>query len=66
MAVTTTGTVPGGWGGVVTVIWLSESMVGTTAVVPKRTVWVVARPVPVMVTVVPPAVGPEPGVRLPM
>ena len=42
-------------------IWVSESTVNEAAVVPKSTAVAVVKPVPVMVTEVPPAVGPELG-----
>ena len=47
--------------GVVTVIWVLESAVMVPVPVPKRTPVAPASPVPVMVTVVPPAVLPLPG-----
>ncbi len=60
--VTVMSTVPAALGGEVAVIWLSESTVKVVAaVVPKSTAVAVVKPVPVMVTVVPPAVGPELG-----
>ena len=48
-------------GGLVTVIWVLESAVMVAAAAPKRTPVAPARPVPVMVTVVPPAVLPLAG-----
>ena len=48
-------------GGLVTVICVLESAVMTAAAAPKRTPVAPARPVPVMDTVVPPAVMPPSG-----
>ena len=48
-------------GGLVTVICVLESAVMIAAAPPKRTPVAPARPVPVMVTVVPPAVVPPSG-----
>ena len=48
-------------GGLVTVICVPESAVITPAVAPNRTPVAPASPVPVMVTVVPPAVLPPAG-----
>ena len=42
-------------------IWVSESTANKAAVVPKSTAVAPVKPVPVMVTEVPPAVGPELG-----
>ena len=60
--VTVTSTVPATLGGEVAVIWVAESTGELVAgVAPKSTAVAPVKPVPVMVTVVPPAVGPEPG-----
>ena len=59
--VTVTLTSPAEWAGEVAVIWVSESTVNKAAVVPKSTAVAVVNPVPVMVTEVPPVVGPEVG-----
>src|SRR5437016_2760803 len=48
-------------GGVVTVIWVPEPAVMVAAAAPKRTAVAPASPVPVMVTVSPPAVPPPGG-----
>ncbi|GFE19790.1 hypothetical protein Sliba_02430 [Streptomyces nigrescens] len=49
--------------GATAVTWVSETTVKEVAgVAPNRTAVVAARPVPVSVTVVPPAAGPELGV----
>ena len=45
-------------GGLVTVIWVPESAVMVAAAAPNRTAVAPASPVPVMVTVLPPAVLP--------
>ncbi len=51
-----------GRAGEVAVIWVSETTVKlVAAVAPKATAVAPVKPVPVMVTVVPPAVGPEVG-----
>ncbi|GAA3084676.1 hypothetical protein GCM10020000_83850 [Streptomyces olivoverticillatus] len=47
--------------GTVTVSWLSEITVGVAEFAPKVTAVAVDSPVPLMVTVLPPAVGPEAG-----
>ncbi|MEU1549287.1 hypothetical protein [Nocardia sp. NPDC005745] len=44
------------------VIWVGEFMVKVVAVLPNRTVVGPVNPVPVMVTLVPPVVGPDVGV----
>lgn len=65
MVVTTTGTVPAVRAGVVQVICVAESTVQEAGVPPKVTLPPV-RYVPVMTTVVPPAIGPEMGAMLVM
>jgi hypothetical protein len=60
--VTVTSTIPTAWAGEVVVISVSETTVKEpAAVVPKSTVVAVVNPVPVMVTGIPPAVGPDVG-----
>ncbi len=59
--VTVTSTVPALPAGDVTVIEVAVSAVTVPATVPNSTAVASDRPVPVTVTVVPPAVGPEPG-----
>jgi hypothetical protein len=60
--VTVTSTVPAEWAGEVVVISVSETTVNEpTAVVPKWTDVAPVKVAPVMVTGVPPAVGPEVG-----
>ena len=60
--VTVTSTVPAGLAGEVAVIWVFESTVNeAAAVAPKATAVAPVKPVPVMTTDVPPAVGPEVG-----
>ena len=62
MAATVTTTVPADSAGEMAVIEVEESTVTDAAgVVPKSTVAPVAKPVPVMVTLVPPDVYPEVG-----
>ncbi|MGA8724369.1 MAG: hypothetical protein WB565_04965, partial [Acidimicrobiales bacterium] len=59
---TVTLTVAAACAGEVAVIWVSETTVKVeAAVVPKVTAVAAVKPVPVMVTEVPPAVGPEVG-----
>jgi hypothetical protein len=58
--VTVTSTVPVP-AGAVAVIWVAEFTAYVAAVAPKRTAVAPLNPVPVMVTVVPPASGPEVG-----
>ena len=54
--------VPAAWAGETAVIWVSETTVKlVAATAPKSTLVAPVKPVPVMVTVVPPAVGPEVG-----
>ena len=53
---------PAAWAGETAVIWVSETTVKlVAATVPKSTLVAPVKPVPVMVTVVPPVVGPEVG-----
>src|SRR5579864_974298 len=59
--VTVTSTVPGGAEGEVATSWVAESLTMVPAVVAKLTALAPARLVPAIVTVVPPAIGPEPG-----
>ena len=60
--VTVTSTVPAECAGELAVIWVLETTVKLeTAVAPKATAVAVVKPVPVMVTEVPPAVGPALG-----
>ena len=58
--VTVTSTVPLP-AGEVTVIWVSELTVGVAEVLPKWTTVAPVKLVPVIVTMVPPDAGPEPG-----
>ena len=61
--VTVTLTTPAAWAGDVAVIWLAELTVNpVAAVLPNRTAVISINPVPVIVTAVPPAVGPLAGV----
>ena len=53
---------PAPWAGAVTVMEASLLMVNGTAVAPKLTAVADRNPVPVIVTVVPPAIGPATGV----
>jgi hypothetical protein len=63
VVVTETATVPATWAGVVAVTWVADVTWTPVAVVePKVTAVVPVRWVPVMVTLVPPVVGPEVGV----
>ena len=50
--------------GLLTEIWVSESTVGTTLVLPKLTLEAPVNPLPVITTAVPPVVGPSAGVTL--
>jgi hypothetical protein len=59
--VTVTCTVPAEWAGATAVIWVGEFTVNVVAVVPNRTVNGPVNPVPVIVTLFPPAVGPDVG-----
>jgi len=60
----TTSTAPAAWAGAVAVIWVAELTVKDVAgVPPKVTAVAPVKFVPVIVTVVPPAVAPELGVR---
>ena len=61
--VTVTVTVPLAWAGVTTLSVVEDvNLTLVAAVVPKETVVVFVNPVPVIVTVVPPATGPLAGV----
>ena len=62
--VTVTGADPAGRGGLVARTAVSESTVNVAAVPPNDTAVAPVSPVPLMSTVVPPATGPELGVRL--
>lgn len=63
---TVTSTVAGAWAGVVAVIWVSLTTVNeVAAVVPNFTEVTPVKPVPVIVTEVPPVLGPEVGLRPP-
>nr|WP_280295047.1 hypothetical protein [Nocardia abscessus] len=62
-SVTVTCTVPTEPAGEMAVIWVGESRVKVVAVLPNRTVVKLPNPVPVIVTLVPPVVGPEVGER---
>jgi hypothetical protein len=61
----TTLTAPAVCAGVVAVIWVSLITVNATGVLSKVTNVAPVKPVPVMVTAVPPATGPEGGDMLP-
>ena len=50
--------------GLVAAIWVSETMANDAAVEPKLTAVAPVKPVSVMITVVPPTVGPELGLML--
>ena len=62
--VTVTFTVPAAWAGAVTVICVEVLVTIVAALPPKETPVAAARPVPVMVTVLPPAVVPDVGDRV--
>ncbi|BDT90824.1 hypothetical protein IFM12275_08000 [Nocardia sputorum] len=59
--VTVTWTVPADPAGAMAVIWVGEFMVNVVAVLPNLTVVGPVNPVPVIVTLVPPDVGPDVG-----
>lgn len=59
--VTVTCTVPTEPAGAIAVVWVGESRVNAVAVPPNRTVVEPVNPVPVIVTSVPPVVGPAAG-----
>jgi hypothetical protein len=62
--VTKTSYSPAAWAGEVAVIWVDATTVKlVAATVPKSTLVAPVNPVPVMVTLVPPDVGPEVGER---
>jgi hypothetical protein len=61
VVVTVTSTVPAAWGGVVVLILVLETTVNDAGVAPKSTAVAVVKLVPVMVTGVPPALGPDVG-----
>jgi hypothetical protein len=62
VVVTTTSMVPAAWGGEITVIEVVEfTVMDAAGKVPNRTVLTLAKFVPVIVTLVPPAVLPEEG-----
>ena len=58
---TVTSTVAGVSDGAVTTIWVAELLTIVAATLPKFTAVAVDKSVPVMVTVVPPVVGPDDG-----
>ena len=62
--VTVTSTVPAACAGEVALIWLAVFTVNVAAVVPNFTAVAPVNPVPAIVTLVPPALGPELGVTL--
>jgi hypothetical protein len=61
VVVTVTWTVPAAPGGAVAVIWVGRSIVNVAVAEPNCAAVAVERPVPVIVTVVPPTVGPADG-----
>ena len=59
--VTVTSTVPAASAGLVAVISVAETITWVAAIVPKSTAVAVLKPVPMIVTEVPPAIGPAAG-----